>query len=478
MDKIEICSFKKQMKNICKWIDIDFDNDHDNIPAFVMHINEKYNINLKFEGHGKEYNMHDKIIYDKKRIDLCFNVEKGILKTCKKNGVSNFQPLISFKKDVIVCNDQFILHGKIHDMSHFNNDSHDDVEYYGNDASIKSTKTALEDYERFTSETNDIVARYFNKYNHSRKATTIMKKIVYDHLGMVKLDKIQLDEYNMIQKTTIGPLLYGDKKTVKNHHMYDINSSYPYILQAEGFMFPTKIGRHCKLNKVSGYGFFHVKLLNQSAINYKLFKTNDDEWYTHIDIKILDMNNYSYELYDGEFNAYIYDDECLLSSKLIFGKIINDLYELKNKGNKYAKRCLNSLWGISCWQKTQTVNLTPENLEIYDEVIKLIHPIKKTIDIVNKEQPFTSSYARIKPFLLAQARFNISCVIKKVLDYDGGKYDVCRVHTDSIMTNMEPKQFATIARVDDCIGNWKTDDKIDPKKSYLIKNCLFVNELN
>lgn len=475
MEKMDIEYLKQAIKDNCKWLDINFDIDGDDIPEYVENFADENNYALRFYGHGKEYDMKGKLKHDDNMKTLMFSVDKGILKNKRDSESMKLQHIPSYNS-VIVSGDRFITQElEIHPMSNYNPSFYSDINYYKDDSSLKTDKQLIDDMKQLRKDAKEISENLmnFNINAVGLKATNINRKFMFDNIGMLKCEHINLAERNIIDDTTIGPTLYGDKKKVTGYFMYDINSSYPSIYASKTFKMPIKAGSLQTVKKVSGYGMYKIELLNPRKINYKLFKTNSNSnWYTHIDIKLLDHLNYEYKLVKCENNAYIYEEDALIKTNVFLGKYVKALYELKRGGNKLAKSCMNSIWGKLCQEKTSTIELTEENLEAFDKTILQIHPIKGTMEVIDEKSPFKTAFARLKPFLIAQGRYKLAKVNHEVIK-EG--YDVCRVHTDSIMCNMPPQEFETIANISSEIGEWKLESKIDPECVYQVRNCLFVD---
>lgn len=454
MEKMTIENFKQQIIESAKWYDMDLNQIEGNdIPEFVLNVAKQYKVALRFYNHNgtKEYDMRGKLNHDNRMITLKFSVLADGIKVLKdKNLKPSFIPQFNTPSEDTEYLVKELIGDKFCDWMI-------EPKYYQENKHRWSLKRLISEYG-----------------GYSCKPITIMKHFMYNNIG-IETENIKMDEFNVIKLANLGPLLYAKKGVVSNCYMYDINSSYPNILQSDDFMFPIKKGYFATLDKAEGFGFFKINLLNESKIDYRIFKTNKTKWFTHIDIKILENNGYEYELCDEVKNAYVYDPSSLISSKFLFKKMIDKLYEMKADKNKSAKLSLNVVWGFLCQVITKTFKLSDDNIQKFtEEEIFEMHPKKCNMKVLNKDQPFATGFARMKPFILAQGRYNLSKAISKCLKKG---YDVYRVHTDSLMTNMKPKKFCKIALVGDEIGDWKLDDKVLPENRYLIRNCLFVDEI-
>jgi hypothetical protein len=454
---------KKQLKYTLKWFDLNLDVNGDNLDEYISNVEKENNINICIDGEEKPI----------KRTTLLLKYANGkFTQTTNKAGMGLKPRCI--KKSVIVSGDIYVTEDlQIKQKSELQKDEID-IDYYRDDNKIRTPEELIYDMKCLKCDLDEIRNNvfYFDKKTTGLKDTNAMKTFMFTYLRCLKCESISFDEKEIIEEASIGPMLCGRKQLIKDHYMYDINSSYPYIFQSQDFKFPIGEGNYKTVDKIEGYGFFKITVKTDN--DFTLFKVNEEsDWCTHIDIMKLDNIGYEYELIKTENNAYIYDESVLINSSLIFKKFINAMYDLKTEGNGLSKQCINCIWGKLTQPRTLTTQLTKESLEQFDDCIKIIHPKLGTIVYYDKKQPYKTGYARMKPFILAMGRYNLSKVCFEVIKKG---YKIVRVHTDSILTNMKPDEFSKIATIGNEIGQWKIDKKIDSNCEYEVKNSLIVSK--
>lgn len=278
------------------------------------------------------------------------------------------------------------------------------------------SKTALEFY--FT--------EYFNKYD-------------------IELDHISYEEAIIIQKASIGPLLISKKCLNIKAWSYDFKSCYPSIMRDSKMLFPIKEGKWVFLNKDEfnnlkfyQYGIYNVKILKSedNSIN-QLFKFNNDNWYTHIDLNLAkDLGLELIIKQKNKQNFLYYKRDSLISGKDLFGEYINFMFKLKQKDIPGGKELIKCLWGALCKANIARVkfNINDELVLKHNKDYDTIVPINNNeyiADIYNKAQYFDYDLARIKPFLLAKGRFKLSKAIYPV------KENILYSHTDSLIVDID-----------------------------------------
>ena len=115
---------------------------------------------------------------------------------------------------------------------------------------------------------------------------------------------------------------------------------------------------------------------------------------------------------------------------------------MKDKKIGGSKMLLNMLWGILCEKRKikHYININeefiiPNNHKILN--IKHIDNDKITLHLSNNDDIYKTQYARMCPFLLSQARYNISKIIEPY------KKDVINCHTDGFTLPYHPKELQT-----------------------------------
>lgn len=258
-------------------------------------------------------------------------------------------------------------------------------------------------------------------------------------------------EYMLLEDTTKGALIWCKQGFKGDITAYDINSFYPFIMNSS-FQFPFKEGQYktiTKLDKKLKYGIYKCKITN---FDYRVFRKNELNLYTHVDIKWARKQGYTIELIEEDNNFYHYDDDCLYTGKEIFGEFVEYMYELKKKGKAdkdcekfglvYAliKAVLTSLWGslTQSHEMTSTVKLSEDFILSDKKILSMsinMEKMTKTITYIDKQYGYKGMMPRIKPFLLAQSRYIMSNLIIDDID------DIVRVQTDGFYTTNMNKDY-------------------------------------
>ena len=258
-------------------------------------------------------------------------------------------------------------------------------------------------------------------------------------------DKITEFEVNFIEDCKNGAFRYS-KKYKGKAYKYDFCSEYPSIMRSQHMNFPIKEGELKTITKEDikdwkyyKYGIYRVKINN---IDKRLLIENKKNVYTHIDINRALELKYDVQLIeDGEPNMLSYEDKLINGAKL-FKEFVDYLYAFKNAKFGCVKKYINCLWGSLCQKDVYTVDTT-ENSTIHEgKTVLMMCPIGNGCDVKGfmidtcvKGKLYENDYARIKPFLVAKARYNISKVVEKNLD------SLVYSHTDSVILTEEIKDI-------------------------------------
>jgi len=208
------------------------------------------------------------------------------------------------------------------------------------------------------------------------------------------------------------------------------------------------------LKSYYSYGIYHVKI---TGFDVRLMRENYSNYYTHIDINRALELKYNVELIeDGQPNALTYAGKLINGHKL-FAKFIDYLFEFKNMKFYRIKKYINALWGALCQGDNFAIDTKKSEVTVIrdDKEILEIMPIGSAteltsykINVTNMNKRYETDFARIKPFLAAKARYNISKVIEKNLD------TVVYSHTDSVILTEPIKDVNT----GDNIGDLKFEE--------------------
>lgn len=283
-------------------------------------------------------------------------------------------------------------------------------------------------------------------------------------------------EARWIEESTMGAIMFGYPYEGEAH-VADINSSYPSIYSSQYFMFPIKEGEFTKMtkehfekcDKFLPYGIYRARIKypdNNIDKWRKLFKLNEKNKYTHIDLLRARKLGLKIRLNQkAKYNFLHYSKEnCLVSGKKCFQEFVTLLYNLRSNEicGKRCKKLLTTLWGaLIRINKFVKIVDQDEDFEIYDtnKVIEYeqIHGNKIKLTLVNQNKMFATNYARLKPFLLAKGRVKISEYIEPYVDH------VYRCHTDSMVSDIKlPLEYSMK------LGGIKYDGYYP---NCVIKNC-------
>ena len=199
--------------------------------------------------------------------------------------------------------------------------------------------------------------------------------------------------------------------------------------------FPTGEGKLFTLDKSSfdelkyfKYGIYHVKIYN---VDKRLLTYNTEHWYTHICLNRAIELKYKLELCEHENNALSYEGQLTNGFKL-FGGYIDYLFKFKKEGHSEVKEYLNRLWGGLCKINIMTTDsikhsVIQNNVDLITIGLADIDSDVLIMDTVIKDKFYLNSFARIKPFITAKARYMISKLIEKNID------NLVYCHTDSMV---------------------------------------------
>eukprot|EP01040_Poterioochromonas_malhamensis_P008756 gene8756-9484_t len=210
-----------------------------------------------------------------------------------------------------------------------------------------------------------------------------------------------------------------------------------------------------ELPKKLQLGIYHVRITSSNPDAKKVFAFNGDNYYTNYCIdfarKYQDELGFTIELIDNvKYNGYVYDKWVYTTS--LFGDWFKRLNSVKKKypKNKLLKALLSQLHGVLvAFKKLDLTEEMDDEVTPLDCIDYSQYKIVKTdailnedgeLDliekVVNVEDPYSHSFARLKPFIVSYARCYIGKFIMKndVLDITH------RVHTDGIVFS-EPRDF-------------------------------------
>jgi len=283
----------------------------------------------------------------------------------------------------------------------------------------------------------------------SRDALTALN-YYYSTQHLITPDPIDQLEASYLEKAVCGSIMKFRHYRGPGYK-YDVRSFYPSILNSLQTRFPVKKGIFTQLTDDEfqsfihlgnfNYGIYRVKVLS----NHFLFRENPTGYYTHTDLSHAISLKLKLELvHDDEPNHLHYPEHHLVNGRKLFGEYIDTLYPLKKESGR-AKSILNTLWGAlvqrNYYQMNFETTTDDDNIEhsINNAEIVSMFPNEENkvkIQFVKYDRYFKTSYARIKPFLVAYGRRRICTGLQLDQRIDSIQW----VHTDGVIFST-PQQF-------------------------------------
>jgi hypothetical protein len=263
---------------------------------------------------------------------------------------------------------------------------------------------------------------------------------------------------------------------------YDYSRFYPLILSGDSFMIPTQQGTSVILNKLPHiskrkYGIYKVIITCDNDEFRKIFSFSREHTYTHYSInqakKYQKRFNVQLELIqNGKPNAYVYEENDLITSGTIFKEWYNKLNAIKDiyPKNKLVKHLMSSVWGTLC--QKNSINRTEKQVkeeklcigmtDKCDWIIHEFHQVHKNssndyYELLNSKKPCRFNI-RLLPFLTSFARNQISLIALKDLK------NVVQINTDGVCFKKDPKLTIPNLNIED-----KTTGRIEWTHLYRYK---------
>ena len=270
-------------------------------------------------------------------------------------------------------------------------------------------------------------------------------KIMLKNKNIITEPMTKLEEN--ILKEIKSSIIFSDKNYKGCGYKYDIVSSYSSIMQDAKFLVPCRKPKELTIKKLVEatyqfgertylkYGLYHCKISQTNVEKTdRLFKFQDNDWYTSIDIELAKLLKLKLKMIDdGKSNLLFYGRDIggkssIETGKTIFAEYVHKIFDLKEKRITGAKNLLTCLWGIFCQKNTRIVKDNKKNKEINKCL-----PCNDgtTAFSIEQEQLYKSPFARFVPFLYAQGRFNL---ITKLLKY---KEHIVYAHTDGFISKVK-----------------------------------------
>ncbi|EFA77426.1 hypothetical protein PPL_12642 [Heterostelium album PN500] len=329
-------------------------------------------------------------------------------------------------------------------------------------------------------ETKDLVNYY--KYGNVRQSAThlLLKTLPKD----IEIEDVSAEESYWIEQATMSAMIYSVDHYEGPLYKYDYKAMYACIMKDYRFHIPIKRGTFKKLSqdefnnlKFYQYGIYHASI-NQEVGQERLFKFNQNDYYTHIDLtRAKELGLQINIINDNNANVLEWDPQSKISCDIIFGNLIEKILNwIKNATDDDVKleykMMYAQLWGYlvrkrkqtiydpgmdSMFKKEDSINRSSnksrsfvgvDNYEEGDDY----HMIESTVYIYNNQKiesivphersnkiilsytdnVYETPFARLKPFIIAKGRSMISKIMINGLQCEPNDVNnyIKRVHTD------------------------------------------------
>jgi hypothetical protein len=291
----------------------------------------------------------------------------------------------------------------------------------------------------------EALVNFYKTGNSIQTAKTIFFN--YVHQEKIKTEQITEIEYEFINNSSIGALIYADKNYEGPVYEYDINSFYPSIMRCNKFKIPIKQGEIKTISKIEfdkmkstffNYGIYKCKITSEQP--NKLFRFNPLNYYTTQSIRHAKMLNLNIECIEEKDNFLYYPPSSYISGNKLFGYFIDTLFKLKKENPKLKefKEILNVLWGLLSKSKKTKICIDinePSNIDVDTDKINILSQIiegdKIYITYQYKTNNFVYDFGRIKTFLLSQGRLKLAELLVDHVEH------IKILHTDGVKLNKQ-----------------------------------------
>lgn len=354
------------------------------------------------------------------------------------------------------------------------------IEEYSNEQSEKlwkvylttgqiGEKTMKEMYDRKVIEATELCSNFnIDATKCCYDERIICREIAYPHFKYIDgAQHISLNEMTFLDGSMLGAIMTAEKTTLHNAYKYDINSMYGYLMSHDLFEFPLRRGKVSTVSKIFKYRTAIYKLNIKGT--HRFWKNTPNNFYTNYHIKLLNLLKIDYELVNEENNALIYEKGSTVDGCDVF-EYMNELYELKEKGNKFAKLVMSCTWGEFSRKKVFEVNAdtfsedTPKNRALAERIVKY-NPHRNVYILSADEKPFKYPVGRIKTFLLSFVRYFF--VSRILMEIENAGYKISMINTDGFIANIPEKEMNEIYPISKKMGDLKMEVE---NVSYYIRN--------
>jgi hypothetical protein len=316
---------------------------------------------------------------------------------------------------------------------------------------MQTRKEGKVDYKIFHNDTIAVKYTFLNTLSGNAKK-------IYD-----TMDNIDIKELCWINKCNNGGLMYCEPGTYDCHGV-DFKMFYPRILGSKTdsftFRFPTKRGKQFKIKKLNfeeplRFGYYHAMVTSDHPDRKKLFAFSKNNVYTNYSLEFahnhLTEYGFNIELIkDDNYNAYLYDSECIIDSHKIFNTWYYKMSSMRKDlpKNKLLKFLTSSLSGHLTSYNVEAVNIKtidperdanlcwftedPDGMpKVCEEAIKNVVRFDNSdndyYEVINTKKPMEFNVGRFKAFLMSFGR-NLTATAGMI-----DLQSVVRIQTDGIV---------------------------------------------
>jgi hypothetical protein len=285
---------------------------------------------------------------------------------------------------------------------------------------------------------------YSEYYHHNPAVTNTFEKLCNfkDHEPIIRI------EYDWFEKCCNAGIQYLKKKDYwKTCYGYDFKNQYGLAMNSE-YKIPKKPGKEVILESLPERehlkpGFYHVKIECYDDDFRKLFAFSKNNVYLDCQLSFAMEHKKTFGIKINlcklnEVNAYLYDEDDMVSLNLICSKWFDVMVALKKEfpKNRLVKNMFSTTW--SRMNQANTFTKTYDEIQKEDlnagfsdkaDYLIIKHTVSKTKDyykLLDKEKPYKFNI-RFKPWITAIARLITANAILEC-----GVDKVVRVHTDGI----------------------------------------------
>lgn len=334
---------------------------------------------------------------------------------------------------------------------------HDVMKLVYNNRQMEKVKDLKTEHENRKTQVKEIcdhfeIEAYF--FNEKLISKALYKKF---NASVCGCEHVTNDEYDYVDGACQGAIMYCDNdvefdKAIK----YDVNSFYASVMKNKTFCYPLGVGSFVTLKKIEDTD---KPAIYQLKINgsHKYWK-NTGGFYTNYHVKILDLLKISYELLNKDNNALVWDNYVTGDKSF---KYLEELYEFKKNGNKYAKDIINTTWGILSREAEWEIPEEDYKASMASRVVRFNFD-KQTVTLT-KDTKYRHVTGRLKPFVLSMGR--LLMIEDYLLPLEKQNKKIYWVNTDGFITDASEKDVQTyiLDDIGDNIGELKIEKKYDKK---------------